>query len=95
MKVQKKSMSNLVNYFNKYKQKKITVIGAGISNTPLIDLLLGLKLDVTVRDKRTENELGAIADKFIKKGAVLKLGDTCNIKNVNHSNCYSGIVSFC
>jgi len=68
-------MGNLSNYVNSLKDKKVTVIGVGVSNTPLIDLLLGAGVCVTVRDKRTRSELGETADRFEKDGASLILGE--------------------
>jgi len=53
----------------------VAVIGAGISNTPLIDLLLNANVETTVCDRRSRAELGEIAERFEKKGAKLKLGD--------------------
>ena len=68
-------MGNLKNYVDSLKDRKITVIGAGVSNSPLIKLLLDAGVCVSVRDKRTYNELGESAGKFEKSGAILILGD--------------------
>jgi len=54
--------------------RKVTVIGAGISNTPLIEALLGVGVDTTVCDMRTRDEMGELAHKFESLGAKLKLG---------------------
>lgn len=66
----------LTEYVNSLKNKKITVIGAGVSNTPLINLLLENKCDVTVCDKSEREKLGTMADELEKKGAKLCLGDS-------------------
>jgi len=65
----------LRDYLNNYKDKQVAVVGAGISNTPLIELLLSANIETTVRDKRSHDELGKTADRFISQGAKLKLGD--------------------
>ena len=45
--------------FKKYcKGRKVAVMGMGISNTPLIKYLMDLDADITVFDKKTEEELG-------------------------------------
>jgi len=65
--------------FNEYlvglKGKSITVIGAGISNTPLIKALLAADIDTTVRDKRSHGELGDVAIHFEGLGAKIVLGE--------------------
>ena len=69
-------MSGRLNdYINSLKGKRVAVIGAGISNTPLIDLLLDANVDTTVCDKRTREELGAVAESFERKSAKLRMGD--------------------
>ncbi|MCL2628282.1 MAG: UDP-N-acetylmuramoyl-L-alanine--D-glutamate ligase [Oscillospiraceae bacterium] len=59
-------MGNLKGYINSLKGKRIAVIGAGVSNTPLIELLRDANVDVTVRDKNESTELS---------GVTLKLGE--------------------
>ena len=64
----------LPEYFDLIRHKRIDVIGAGVSNRPLAEMLLSEGCDVTLRDKKTEDELaGAVAD-CKKRGAKLKLG---------------------
>jgi len=65
----------LKNYLSKYRNKKIAVIGAGVSNTPLIDVLLAAGIETTIRDKRPITELGEAVSRFEKQGAKLWLGD--------------------
>ena len=62
-------------YLSKFKDKRVAVIGAGISNTPLINLLRNAGIDTTVCDKRTKEELGEVAELFEKAGASLRLGE--------------------
>jgi len=63
-------------YLNSLADKRVTVIGAGISNTPLIEALLGAGVATTVCDKRTRDEMGELAHKFESLGAKLSLGDS-------------------
>ena len=62
-------------YLGSLAGKRVFVVGAGVSNTPLIEALLGAGVDVTVCDRRMREELGAAADKFEADGAGLRLGD--------------------
>ena len=58
------------------KGKRIDVVGIGVSNLPLIDFLLDVGADVCARDKKTEVELGELADDLTAKGVHLVLGDS-------------------
>ena len=51
----------------------VTLLGAGVSNTPLVRFLCERGAKVTVRDKKTD--LGERADAFCEAGATLILGD--------------------
>ena len=51
----------------------VTLLGAGVSNTPLVRFICERGAKVTVRDKKTD--LGERADAFRKAGASLILGD--------------------
>lgn len=62
-------------YVNSIKDKRIAVIGMGVSNTPLIRLLLCCGCDVTVCDRRGLDELGMEGLQLINLGAKLKLGE--------------------
>ena len=42
---------DLSEYLSSFKNKRIAVLGYGISNRPLVELLTGAGLDVTLRDK--------------------------------------------
>lgn len=55
--------------------KNVAVIGMGVSNTPLIRLLLSAGANVTIRDKKERNELGEAVDIFEREGAKFILGE--------------------
>lgn len=62
--------------FKKFvKGKKVAVVGIGISNKPLIDLLLNLGADVSAFDKKNKEQLGKTAEELSKKGVNLVLGN--------------------
>ena len=67
---------NFSEYLESLQGKKIVVIGAGVSNLPWIELLCGMKYDVTVCDKRTEETMGELYGKLTGMGAKLQLGET-------------------
>lgn len=53
-------MSAYETFLNEVNGKNVSVIGLGVSNTPLISLLLEAGANVTVHDKKTVEELGEI-----------------------------------
>lgn len=55
---------------------KISVIGIGVSNRPLIQFLLEAGAIVTAHDKKTGEELGDVAKTLKNAGVTLVLGDT-------------------
>lgn len=63
-------------YINGIKEKKIGVIGIGISNIPLIRLLRIYGCDVTACDSRPFEKLGNDALELISLGVKLRLGET-------------------
>lgn len=65
---------NFTEYIKSLHDKKIAVIGAGVSNMPLIEILCREGHDVTVCDKRTQEEMGDEGDSLRKQGAKLELG---------------------
>lgn len=65
----------LSEYFESIKDKKICVIGMGVSNMPLIEALLNAGLDVTACDKRSATELGEDHEHLAKLGCSFSLGD--------------------
>lgn len=56
------------------KDKKVAVLGIGISNTPLIKYLANLGVDVTAFDKSDRNKLGVAAKELEELGVALSLG---------------------
>ena len=62
-------------YVKSISDKRIAVIGAGVSNKPLIRLLLAGGCAVTVCDKRTRSEMGEDELALEAQGAALKLGE--------------------
>lgn len=65
----------LSEYVQSIHDKRIGVLGIGVSNTPLIELLCKNGCDVTACDKRNREQLGAEGDRLEAIGAKLKLGD--------------------
>jgi len=57
------------------KDKTVSVLGMGVSNTPLIRLLLDAGAKVTIRDKADRSNLSPIADEFERNGATFVLGE--------------------
>lgn len=62
-------------YLTSLKNKRVAVIGIGVSNTPLIRMLLGAGIDVTACDKNNRTELGDTAEELERLGAHLQLGE--------------------
>lgn len=63
-------------YISSVKDKRICVIGIGVSNKPLIDKLLSEGCDVTVCDKRSAAELGEDFTRLLSLGAKFSLGES-------------------
>lgn len=66
---------NAVEYKKSVKNKKISVVGIGVSNIPLIEFLLDGGADVTAHDKRTKEQLGEVYDRLKSLGAKFVLGE--------------------
>lgn len=64
----------LPEYIDSIKNKRIAVIGIGVSNTPWIELLLKNGCHVTACDLRSREQMGDEAGKLEALGAVLRLG---------------------
>ena len=62
-------------YLESLKNRTVAVIGIGVSNTPLIELLAENGIDVTACDRRDRTALGEEADKLEAMGVKLQLGD--------------------
>lgn len=65
---------NLQEYIAGLNGKRVAVIGVGVSNTPLIELLLKNGISVTACDRNTRDKFGELADKLERQGAELRLG---------------------
>lgn len=63
------------NFLQSVRGKKIAVLGIGVSNTPLIDLLLGAGAQVTACDRKPRESFGGLAEELERAGAVLRLGE--------------------
>ena len=61
-------------YVDSLRNKTVAVLGIGVSNTPLVRLLLDHGIRVTACDKRTREELGALANELEGAGCALRLG---------------------
>jgi len=57
------------------KDKRVAVLGIGVSNTPLIELLCRNGVRVTACDKKSREALGDTASALEALGAALRLGD--------------------
>ena len=66
-------MSAINEYLDTLQGKRIAVIGMGVSNTPLIRMLLRADLNVTVRDKAARERVEEIAEELESLGAKLNL----------------------
>ena len=64
----------LQEYLDSIHGKTVAVVGIGVSNTPLIRLLLREGIAVTACDKRTREQLGQLAGELEQGGARLQLG---------------------
>lgn len=62
--------------FERYiKNKRVDVIGIGVSNTPVIDLLLSMGADVCARDVKPREEKKELAEVLEKKGVRTVFGE--------------------
>ncbi len=69
-------------YINSIKDKRICVIGIGVSNKPLIEKLLRAGCDVTACDKRSIEQLGEDYSSLLSLGAKFFLGEDY-LENLN------------
>ena len=67
-------MSTMSEYLETLRGKSISVIGMGVSNTPLIRTLLRANLKVTVCDKSPRERVEELASELESLGAKLRLG---------------------
>lgn len=68
-------MAAIDEYLDSLRGKRIAVIGMGVSNTPLIRMLLRSELNVTVRDKADRERVEERAQELESLGAHLVLGE--------------------
>lgn len=61
-------------YLESLRGKRIAVIGVGVSNTPLIELLCRAGLDVTARDRRAREDFGGEYGRLEALGTKFRLG---------------------
>ena len=62
-------------YVDSIRNKRVAVIGIGVSNTPLLDMLLAEGIRVTACDKRTRAQMGQQAEELERRGCTLHLGE--------------------
>ena len=68
-------MTRLDAYFSNLKNKRVLVLGVGVSNRPLVRLLLRYGIDVTCCDKTPREKLDAEVLELEAQGAKLHIGD--------------------
>ena len=86
-------------YLDSLKGKRVAVIGIGVSNTPLIELLLGYGISVTACDKKERGAFGDLADRLEKWGLPAAAGRNvspgarpgCDLPFAGHPPRYPGI----
>ena len=61
-------------YLDSLKGKTVAVIGIGVSNTPLIKMLLRAGIQVTACDKKHREDFGGLTEELESLGAELRLG---------------------
>lgn len=66
----------LNNYIETLRNKRVCVVGIGVSNTPLIELLLENGISVTACDRREAGAIGDCAAHLEGMGAELRLGES-------------------
>lgn len=65
----------IINNIYDLRGQKCDVLGLGISNLPLVDMLISTGALVRVRDKKSRDELGDVCDRLESSGVSLILGD--------------------
>lgn len=67
--------STIQEYLESLRGKRVAVIGIGVSNTPLIRMLLRAGVAVTACDKSPREEFGGVIEELESLGAVTHLGE--------------------
>ncbi len=65
----------LQEYIASIREKTVAIVGIGVSNTPLIELLAKSGVRVTACDRKSREELGRQAGQLEALGVTLKLGE--------------------
>ncbi len=68
--------SSFDNFMQEMKNKSVVVVGIGVSNIPLLKLLVKSGAKVTACDKKSYDKLGKIAPEFEEMGVKLRLGES-------------------
>ena len=66
---------NFEEYLDSLQNKTVAVIGIGVSNQPLLKLLLDRGIAVTACDKKDRESLGIVAEQLEANGCRLQLGE--------------------
>ena len=66
--------SRIQRFFQSMEGKDVAFCGIGVSNAPLVSMFLKKGARVTVRDRRSQEQLGSLADDMALQGAQLRLG---------------------
>lgn len=67
--------STIEQYLNSLQGKRVAVVGIGVSNTPLIHMLLTAGVTVTACDKRNSSDFEGLDKELELAGATLQLGE--------------------
>ncbi len=64
-----------MSFFDRFKDKKVVLLGAGISNKPLVAKLSEGGAKIEIRDKKSLAEMGEAAAEFVAAGATFVSGE--------------------
>jgi UDP-N-acetylmuramoylalanine--D-glutamate ligase len=64
-----------MSFFERFKDKTVTLLGAGVSNKPLVAKLAEGGAKIIIRDKKTVEQMGSAADEFVAAGAQFISGE--------------------
>ncbi len=67
--------SNITEFFTRMKNEKVAFIGAGVSHRQLIELFAKKGINVTLRDKRSAEQLGKTFEELTALGVRMVLGE--------------------
>lgn len=65
-----------MSFFDRFKNKTVTLLGAGVSNKPLVAKLAEGGAKIIIRDKKTVEKMGSAADEFVAAGAEFISGES-------------------